>query len=181
MEAGWPRRSAPRVSVTSKRRKKSSSPMQPRCLSPSSPSCAAIASSLLPGGDGTNWNYVQAVCATGDGDRSHRIAQGMCTRIVLALAGRDAVNFWRRPIAAHSTRTFIMSSPARRRRSARRGQPLATALSKDGRAASSPLVQSLWTDCFTVYRKERRWCGVQRFSRMGVYKGFLSDLDLRKH
>ena len=33
-----------------------------------------------------------------------------------------------------------------------------------------------YPDCFKVYRKERCWCGVQRFSRIGGCKGFLSDL-----
>ena len=102
------------------------------------------ASGLLPGGDGDGWRYVPAVCATGDGDSSHRIAQGMCTRIVLALAGRDTVNFWRRPVAALSTRTFIMSSPARRRGSARRGQPLTTARSEDGPSSIRPFCHGLF-------------------------------------
>ena len=152
--------------------KKSSCPSLPRCLTPSSPSCAANVLTFLPEGAVTQWNYLHAVCAKGDGDSSHRGAQGMCTWKVLALAGRDAVNFWHRPVAALSTRTLILSSTARRRGSARRGQPLPNARSRGRPSSIRPFHESEGTDCFTVYRKERRWCGVQRFSRIGATRGF---------
>ena len=166
------RRTAPIGSDTSKRMKKSSCPSCPGVSFVSSSSCVASASGLLPGGDGDGWRYIPAVCATGDSDSSHRTAQGMCTRIGLALAGRDAVNFWRRPIAALLMRTFIMSSPVRRRGSARGGQPLTTARSEDGPRASGPSPNLHEADRFKVYRKERCWCGVQRFSRIGATRGF---------
>jgi hypothetical protein len=150
---------------------KSSCPGCPGISFSSSPSCAAHSSGLLPGGGGDRWRYVPAVCRAGDDDSNHRRAQGICTRMVLALAGRDAMNFWRRPTAALLARTFILSSPARGRGSARRGQPLPTARS---RAEQHPALSQ--SDCFKVYRKEWCWCGVQRFSKIGPPLGLLRDL-----
>ena len=102
---------------------------------------------LLPGGGGDGRGDMfqpPAVCRAGDDDSNHRRAQGICTRMVLALAGRDAMNFWPRPTAALLARTFILSSPARGRGSARRGQPLPTARSRVGRAASGPFTIGLF-------------------------------------
>jgi hypothetical protein len=138
------RASVPMHSITSNRKKKRSSPGCPRVSLPSSPSCTVDSSGYLPGGDGDRWRYVPAVCGAGDDDSSHRMAQGMCTRKVLALAGRDAVNFRRRSVAALSARTFIMSSPARRRGSARRGQPLTTARSRGRPSPARPFAIGLF-------------------------------------
>ena len=144
MGAGWQGVSSDRLLRHSKRMKKSSCSSRPPVSCPSSPSCTANASSLLPKGNRDGSRYLPPVGGPGNDDRNHHRAEGICTRMVLALAGRDAMNFWRRPTAALSARTFILSSPARGRGSARRGQPLPTARSRVGRAASGPFTIRLF-------------------------------------